>query len=125
MAKNVNVKLLKFRVEGTIELLDLLRKEEADDLKKVLADCCGGEFEFDEDSELYCVGHTHEFDFPVEFRVEKVAIEDEEIRIYASPILGGEPYEQMKMPAYKFMPGQIMKITERIFYGWLDIQDEY
>ena len=122
MDKNVE-KMLSESIQTTNECYRLLREQETQDLKKVIAVCSNGIWDFDCGTQPFCLARTNGFDLPMEHRIESVKIgEDGELGIYGSLIIGDDIYECGKIPTYKLLPGQIQLITERIFHEWCYIK---
>ena len=114
-------------IKTTRKRYDFMKEQEIKDLKDVLKFCCGDEFEFDYEEEIapYCSGYTRHIDDPVDFRIEKVSVDDKGVlHIFGSPAYGEEFLPQQEISPYKILPGQIMTITDAIFNGWCDIQND-
>ena len=114
----------KATIMFTHDLLNKVREREIQVLKDVILQCCGGDWEFDEDSAPVISGFTRFIDNPVDFSVRYIEVKDNELVITGRPFFGDTLGEEEEISVYRIFPHQLIDIAEGLYDSWKEFTEE-
>lgn len=112
--------LINKKIQDAKESCKRLREIEMECLKDTMKFCTDGKYDFNTENRFppYCIGVTHHVDFPVEYRIDKVVIDDnDDVQIFGSPIICNEAWDMERITT-RLRVGEIHKIASEIFIEW-------